>query len=215
MKKILWFDCETGGVDPKTDALIQLSALIEIKGEVVDQINLKMKALPGKVITPEAIAKHGMTLEDIEAFEDPYVAFKNFYKFLSKHDVKSKANRYIMAGYNSKFDCDFVFQWFLDITGETYAFWDYLQFKPIDIMPIIIGLHYAGIINTANDKLETICNHFEIPINAHDALSDITATRELTKKVLRKLWSGYTGELWDILGPVNAAKGVIQNELAI
>ena len=32
-------------------------------------------------------------------------------------------------------------------------------------------------------KLETLCDHFNITINAHDALSDIQATRELVVKL--------------------------------
>jgi oligoribonuclease (3'-5' exoribonuclease) len=45
MKKILWLDVETGGVDEKTDALLQLSALVEVDGVVVDEIDLKIAKL--------------------------------------------------------------------------------------------------------------------------------------------------------------------------
>lgn len=36
-----------------------------------------------------------------------------------------------------------------------------------------------GLIDTKNDKLKTICEHFNIPIDAHNALSDIEATKNL------------------------------------
>lgn len=205
MKKILWFDCETGGTDPKNDALIQLSALIEIGGKVVDQIDLKMKPLPKKNISHEAIEKHGMTLQDIAGFMHPHDAYDKFYKFLAGHGPKSKTDRYIMAGYNPQFDCDFVSQWFADVTGGPYAYWDYLQFSPLDVLPTLRAMRLAGIIDTPDTKLETMCKHFGIEIKAHDAMSDILATRELTHKVYGDLFTSYNGTSWGILGAGYAA----------
>jgi oligoribonuclease (3'-5' exoribonuclease) len=36
-KRMLWFDSETGGTDDKTDALIQLAAIIEINGHILNE----------------------------------------------------------------------------------------------------------------------------------------------------------------------------------
>lgn len=210
-KKLLWFDCETGGVEPKTDALVQLSAIIEIKGKIVDEIDLKMKPLPHKNITDEAMKIHGMTLQDIAGFEDPYIAYGKFYRFLSAHGPKAKEDRYVMAGYNAHFDCDFLFQFFHDINqNPKYNFyWDFCQFAPLDILPTLRAMRYAGLINTVDTKLETVCKHLGIEIKAHDALSDIRATRELTYKILSRLWSDWKGEAWGLLGPVNGVENLL------
>lgn len=37
-----------------------------------------------------------------------------------------------------------------------------------------------------NYKLETVCGHYDIKIDSHDALSDIKATRELYYKLIGK-----------------------------
>ena len=58
-QKTIWIDCETGGTNDKTDALVQLSAIIEMGGEVVDSIDLKMRPLPGKKVSEEALKVQG------------------------------------------------------------------------------------------------------------------------------------------------------------
>jgi DNA polymerase-3 subunit epsilon len=200
LNKLLWIDCETGGTEEKTDALLQLSAIIEINNEVVDTIDLKMKPFGKKVVTPEALKVQGRTMQDIAAFEDPRACYDRFYKFLQR-EPKSKTNRFIVAGYLAEFDLRFVKAWFDDLSGGPYAFWDYLQFSPIDVLPTLRAMRYAGIINEPDTKLETMCKHFGIEIKAHDSMSDIAATRELTKLVFGKLFSGWTGKECPLILP--------------
>lgn len=202
-KKILWFDVETGGTDEKTDALIQLSALIEIDNKIVDEIDLKMKPLPGKIVNPDAIKTHGMTYEMMRTFEDADTAFNNFNSFLLKHNpIPAKNCRYIMAGYNPDFDCRFLSQWYSDITCGPYEYWKHLQFSPIDVLPVLRAMRIAGIIDTPDTKLETICKHFGIELKAHDALSDIKATRELTKLIYEEMFTKYSSKPWGLLGEI-------------
>jgi division protein CdvB (Snf7/Vps24/ESCRT-III family) len=53
-------------------------------------------------------------------------------------------------------------------------------------MPIINVLNYKGSINLVNAKLITACENFGITIDAHDALSDIKATRELMQRIMKE-----------------------------
>jgi exonuclease I len=45
-------------------------------------------------------------------------------------------------------------------------------------------MDYKGEITLQNYKLETVAGHFGIELKAHDALSDVKATREIIRKVL-------------------------------
>jgi DNA polymerase III subunit epsilon len=194
VEKILWFDVETGGTDEKTDALLQLSALVEINGEIVEEIDLKMQPLRGKLVKQDAIEKHGMTIETIKSFQVAHVCHTHFEAFLLRHNPNpTKPGRYIMAGYNPEFDCRFLSQWYQDITGGPYDYWKHLQFSPLDVLPTLRAMRYHGVLDLPDTKLETCCKHFGIEIKAHDALSDIKATRELTKLVFGKLFSGWKG----------------------
>ena len=205
-KKILWFDTETGGTDEKQDALIQLSAIIEINNEVVDEIDLKMQPLPKKRVSQDAIAKHGMTMEMIKDFEVASVAHTHFERFLLKHNpYPTKQGRYVMAGYNPDFDCRFLNQWYQDITGGPYDYWRHLQFSPIDVLPLLRTMRHAGVLPVDDTKLETVCKYYGIEIQAHDALSDIRATRELTHKALTPYLSYVMGKPWGLFGEIKAA----------
>jgi DNA polymerase-3 subunit epsilon len=212
-EKTLWFDSETGGKDHKTDALIQLAAVIEIDGEIVDEIDLKMQPIKGKKINHEAIAIHNMTLDQIKTFQVAHVAHTHFETFLSKYNkYPTKSSRYIMAGYNPQFDCDFVNQWYQDISGGPYAYWKHLQFAPIDVLPTLRAMRYYKIIDVPDVKLETVCNYFGVQIKAHDALSDIKATREVTKLLFGKLFKNCNKDVVKemLLLPEEKALSVLQ-----
>jgi len=43
---------------------------------------------------------------------------------------------------------------------------------------------FQGQLSLPNYKLQTVCEHFGVQIDAHDALSDIKATRELLQMIL-------------------------------
>ena len=43
MKKILWLDVETTGLDPNRNGLIQLAILMDIDGELVDKIQINIQ----------------------------------------------------------------------------------------------------------------------------------------------------------------------------
>jgi len=196
MGEILFVDCETGGTNHETDALIQLSAIIEVDGSIVDEIDLKMKPAivqngfgkKFKNITAKALEVQGRTMDDINLFDNPTDCYQRFRKFLARRPA-SKQNRYIMAGYNADFDCRFINEWFKDMSGGPYEYWNYMQFSPIDVLPILRTMRHYGIIDIPDTKLGTVCSHFKIEIEAHNSMSDIKATRELTNIIIKKYFT--------------------------
>lgn len=189
MNDILWTDCETGGTNHEKDALIQLSAIIEECGEVVEEIDLKIKPVEGKNVSLQALEVQGRKFSDLEKFIPYEEAYKKFNTFLSRNGkrVPTKLTRYIMGGYNGEFDCRFINEWYKDISGGPYEYWKYMQFSPIDLLPILRCLRHYRIISIPDTKLETCCNYFGIELKAHDSLSDIRATRQLTNEIMKIL----------------------------
>ena len=60
----------------------------------------------------------------------------------------------------------------------------------MSLLPLRVFANFLcvlGKIQTDNVKLETLCNNYGIKINAHDALSDIRATRELVKRMMEEI----------------------------
>lgn len=214
-KKIFWFDTETSGLDKVEHGIIQIAALIEVNGEVVGEFESKVRLFPTKKVEAKALETNGFTVDQIRReFPETHGVYNNLRTFLAKHGTAGdKANRFIMAGYNSQFDCDMLAQWHQDITRKPFAYWDYFQFSPIDPLPFFRILRYAGILTTEDTRLESICKFYGIEIDAHDALSDIRATRTVTKLVLEAYLSQMQGKPWGLLGAL--PEFVPQGELVL
>ena len=183
---ILWTDTETTGTVITKHTIVQLAAAIENdKGEIVDTFNQWMCPLIGYEIDPKALEVIGKTKEEVMAGRDPFAVFEEFDSFLNKYGFRgNKEKRYVPGGYCNKFDLDMLSDWYSAITDGPYKFWDFLQFNPIDPSGAIISLWRLGKLPGLKDcKLSTVCKYFGIEIKAHDALSDLMATRALSKLI--------------------------------
>ena len=182
MKKVLYFDTETTGLDPQRNTIIQLSGMIEIDGQVVETFNYKIRPIQSDVIDPEALRVHGITQSEMDTYPEPSVVLKQFLTLLEKYCNKFDRNdKYYPAGYNVKFDLEMLYA-FARKQGEKYL-GSFLAWVPIDGMPLVHYLVTQSDFKLPDYKLKTVCDHFGIEIKAHDAMSDITATRELLKKL--------------------------------
>src|SRR5690606_5049961 len=104
-----------------------------------------------------------------------------FDTYIDKYD---KNDKFYPAGHNVQFDLDFL-QEFWKKYGDQYGTGSYQNWRALDSRVMAHFLIMAGKLpELENMKLATLCNHFDIPINAHDAMSDITATRLLIRKMM-------------------------------
>jgi DNA polymerase-3 subunit epsilon len=145
------------------------------------------------LIDDEALAVHGYTREDIATFRDAPNAMVLFQSYLSHHVNKfDKKDKLILAGYNISFDKDRLRDFFTKQGDKFFGSWFF--WPTIDVTSLLAEyMVYSGV-QLENYKLGTVCKHFGIEINAHDALSDILATRDLYK-LLRKEITDYV--VWD------------------
>lgn len=181
-KKIFWFDTETTGLDPKKQDIIQLAYMVEIDGKIIEDGQFFMQPFDYKAIQPDALQIHGLTVEKIKTFQPPQEAYKQIVAVLSKHiDKFNKADKFYPAGFCSRFDQDFLKAFFEKNNDVYYGSW--FNYKSLDPIGILHYLDAVGKISLPNYKLATVCEHFGIKIKAHDAISDIKATRELAQKI--------------------------------
>jgi len=185
MKKVFWFDVETTGTDPKIHGIIEFAGLIEIDGKIVDQLSIKMQPHAGAVIEQSALDVTGITEKDIQDFMPHVPACRMIQRFLDKNCSKfNKEDKYYPAGYNVRFDLDFLQTMFKKM--DKYGLGSYLNWRSLDPLPILYTQDYLGTLSLPNYKLATVCEHFGIKLKAHEALSDITATRELFMLLMTK-----------------------------
>ncbi len=184
-KKVFWFDVETTGLDPLKQDIIQLAFLIEIKGKVIESHNLLMQPFNYSTIDQEAIEIHNRTINEIKKYPAPNEAYCKLIAILEKYvDRYDRTDKFYHAGYNTRFDMDFLRHFFIKNGDNFFGSW--FNYKGIDPLPILHLLDGIGTFSLVNYKLETVCKHFDIPLNAHDALSDVYATRNLTNLICSK-----------------------------
>lgn len=180
--KILYFDTETTGRNAFRNDVIQLSGIIEIDGKVQEEFNYTCQPLNYDNVEAEALEVNGITLQKLYTFPTAKETLSEFVKLLNKYvDKYNRFDKFYPAGYNVKFDLDFVQQFFVK-NGYKYGFGSYQNWQALDALAIAQYLSYRRVLKLDNLKLGTVCKHYNIELQAHDALCDIRATRELIKK---------------------------------
>jgi DNA polymerase III alpha subunit (gram-positive type) len=198
-QKIFYFDVETTGTDPIKQDVVQIGLIIEIGGEVKIEKNIKCQPINWEEIEPQALEVTGNTIEGLKKLQPASAAYKELTDILCSYvDKYDKSDKFYPAGYNVSFDLDFLQNFFLK-QNDPY-FGSFINWKRIDPLPILHYLDFLGHISLPDYKLATVCEYFDIEIDAHDAFSDIKATRELV------------GFLADNFGAKDVAKMAIKSE---
>ena len=186
MNKIIFIDTETGGVNAEKSALIQLSGIIEVDGTEKEKFNFYIKPFENSEVNEKALEVQGRTLEELgtEKYIDESIIYKKFLEILDKYIVKyDKNDKFIVAGYNVKFDID-ILKALFERNNNKFLF-SYFNSSMLDPLYSVRLLQVAGMLPVLeNNKLETWCKYFNIELKAHDSLQDITATKKLIEKLV-------------------------------
>lgn len=183
-RKILYFDCETTGLDHIKNDIIQLACIIHIDGKEVDRADFKICPFSFDNISQKAVETHGFTIADLHKFPEPKKVYKDLIYLFSKYiDRYNKQDKFYPAGYNVKFDLEFLNSFFKKC-GDGYGSGTWQNWRAIDPLPFIYAANFADCLYLKNYQLATVCEHFGIKIKAHDALSDVEATIQLIKKFI-------------------------------
>ena len=190
MKKVLWLDVETTGLDCRKHGLREVGFIIEIDGVEVDKgvfkINPFTYTTKDVAIDDYALEISKVSIEDLESYDRVSYCFKELMKKLVKYvNVNDKNDCFVIAGYNTAFDIGFIKEWFKEM-GLLDSYKDLFHYKSLDVFSIVFALRHIGLNSAENDKLETMCNYFGIGIEAHNALSDIEATKKLYELICEK-----------------------------
>lgn len=185
---IIFADIETGGLTPGVHPIIQLAALKEVKGEVVDEINIKIRPYKGCKISPKALEVNGITVEQLRNDPERIGLKEAMAKFLTfcglRNAFTSKGDRVHFCGYNSvRFDFPHL-ECAADASGIDY-FYAKFHFPGIDVAVLAADRLRDDRHLLPDFKLMTVAKHLGIDVEgqAHDALFDVRITRELYKIV--------------------------------
>jgi len=176
--KICHLDTETTGLYPDKNGVIQIAGFIEINGVSQQGFNMNVCTFPEDVIDPGALRVNGKTVEQIQSYKSPKVVHQALVELFDKYvDKFDKEDKMYLCGYNIGFDDNFMRAFFKKCGHEYYN--SYIHGYKIDVMAMAVFLRSIGRLNTENLKLATVAKHYNIPIEAHTALGDVKASREL------------------------------------
>lgn len=193
--KVLYFDTETTGTDPHKNEIVQLAAIIEIDGEVVEEVNLECRPTNLEAIDPEALKTIGKTVDDLLKRPEPKEMMNKLWDIFNRHiDKYKKSDKFYPAGHNVQFDLEFL-QAFWKKHGDIYGTGSYQNWRCLDTRILANIMIAEKKLDVPDVKLSTLCTYYQISLAAHDALNDIRATRLL----YRRMWAHLIGAPWNLV----------------
>ena len=190
MNKLFYFDLETTGLSFTKCAIHQLSAIIEIDGEVKEIIDLRIKPFEGAIIDSKALDIANITTEQINAYDNERTAYNDLTYILSKYiDKYDKKDKFFLVGYNNaSFDNNFLRQFFGRNNDKYFGSWFWSGSLDVFILSAQALKNQRQ--TMPNFKLSTV---FEKVTNKkvneselHDALYDVRLTHGIYKELTKQ-----------------------------
>lgn len=172
----LWFDCETGGLNPRLHTLLTAYfAVCDENLKVIDELDLQLKPEDISTInvTKEAMDINKINLE--EHLADPKTityaeGAKQLMSFLTKHKIKGKRKSFMPCGHNVQFDKEMV--WEQMLPEEEWG--KIVHYRTLDTSIICAFLKDLGFFPADLGNLESIVDHLELPKGeVHNARADV------------------------------------------
>lgn len=187
MKKILYLDTETTGLNPKVHDVVQIAGIVEINGRMIKEFSFHCQPFDFSTIQPTALKVNKLTMQDLKSFDPPIVAVAKFIACISEYvDRYEPSDKFVIAAHNSQFDYNFVKNWWQKAETKI-PFHSFFSKNTIDTLAISKTLIENGYIGTKSAKLESLAGHYNLSYGergAHDALADTRVMRDLYKKIL-------------------------------
>ena len=174
-------DTETGGLSSDKNLIVEIACCaIDTNLTDIGEYTSLIKPYDNtKSIMSQALQANGLTLEDINSGKDSKIVISELIDFFKKNKRGNK--KPIIVGHNIDFDISFLVEFFSfhkkDIT-------DFVEEKTEDTM---WWSRYRWQ-ESVNYKLGTCVSNAGLElVNAHRALTDTRATKELFKTFIRNL----------------------------
>lgn len=163
MKEYVSVDVETTGLAPKQDKIIEIGAVRVRDGQIVGSFTSFVN--PGRILPAHITELTGILQEQVDEAETDGKSFcLPFWKF---------AGDLPLVGHRILFDYGFLKRAAVNMR---------LDFERSGVDTLKLSRQFLS--ELPSRRLPALCEHFEIPIQAHRALEDARATHILYEKLL-------------------------------
>lgn len=192
--KFLWCDTETTGLKTENAAPFEIGIIFvssdkvdgKIKSEEYEYIfYLNPFDINGIEYNEEAGKIHGYTKEMIEKFDPSSIVVPKINQRLQELLEYKNGEKMFFCGYNSTF-----FDWEHLVSLFKHHGFDFTKFFMDQKLDVFEQVKRAGEMKVLpyleNRKLVTVAKYLHVDLtNAHDAMGDIKATREVAKSLAK------------------------------
>lgn len=180
--KVLVFDVETTGLDAALHDIVQFAGMMVINGRIEGKRDFLVRPFNPASISDEAMEIHGRTVSEVLGYPPPLEVQKEICVWLGQFiDKYNKADKAWPMAYNGRFDMDFLSRFWQRCADAYLGSW--INWRLLDPLALAHLLDYHGTLSLPDYKLSTLATQFDVPLRAHDALSDCTATWEVWGKL--------------------------------
>ena len=175
-------DFETTGINPSTDRIVQLAAIVvNGEGQIVEEFDTVVKPESPDIYTHGAEHIHGISETEVANGMPLSEALKKLWDISSGN---------VFTAHNARFDIGF-----LHAESERIGL-DYRVESHIDTLSLA---RKTDTDKSRRHSLEALCQHYGIQREkAHDAKADATATAELLMHLMRDLGVDSADQLPDL-----------------
>lgn len=205
ISKEIIFDSETTGVHHydqgeilpdgsvkfiKQNGMVQLTAQVVIDGKNKEIYNEFFKPIPGQLVEPKALEVNGLTMEQLRASQEPRIAFDKLMNIVELWvDPYDKKDKFTLIGYNSRFDDDFMRQWFKNIDDSVF-YGSFFRWPAIDVANLAAVYIGDGWKDMENFKLATVAKELGLEVDdakLHDSAYDVDVTMRMYRFLCEKM----------------------------
>lgn len=178
-------DVETGGFDPKTNALLEVAMItttFDEQGKLIIDESIHFDVVPaeGTEVAQEALDFTGIVLDENRNATDEKEALQESFQVVRQAIKRHGCSRAVLVGHNAWFDLHFVHA---AAQRQGIKRNPFHQFTSFDTATLA-GVHFGHTV------LAEACKRAEIDFDndqAHSALYDTTKTAELFCKIINQI----------------------------
>jgi DNA polymerase III alpha subunit (gram-positive type) len=170
---LFFLDFETTGLDPLRHGIIQIGWIVEQDGKITSEQGFDVQLYRGCDVNLNALEINEFTVERMMAGRPLGMMTAALRNALAA----GFTTKVIPVGHRISFDLGF-FREACEKTQDRLTMFVDFQ-KQVDTLALAQWLNHVGYLKTKDNKLETLCDHYGIALEAHNALSDVQAVRQL------------------------------------